>query len=1001
MEYRILGPLAVVRDGQELALGGLRQRAVLAVLLLASDRAVDADRLIEQVWGDDAPPKPLASLRSYITNLRRLIGDDVLIREGNGYRIDVSDAVVDAREFARLVAAGRAALDAGDPARAREMFAEALASWRGAPLSDFRDHHFAMSDIHRLDAARTDAAEWFYEAALDLGDSAALVAGLEAEVATNPLREKFWWQLMLALYRAGRRTDALRAYERITHELENELGVTPGTPLERLATDIRNQSAALDWAPSQRDVANAAERRVGGLVGRAVEVRRLRASLGAAIEGHGGVVVVSGDSGIGKTALTQHVASLASQRGMATVWAGHAAEVHRPPSWAWAHAVRQLAGQLPTGSTGPLHATLPEWWNVAAEDANVLQGNRFDVLDATVAALAELAAKRPALIVLDDLQRADRFTLDVLEFLAASGRLLPLLIVATWQDSAADGSLDQRAIDRLRSRTDVEFIKLRGLNIDDTEALIGELHGAAPRSEFVASVHARTGGNPFFIRELVHLLIDAEDEGAAADVPEAVSGVIRTRLTRLPAPNRHVLHVAAVLGTEFAIGRLAAILDTTPASTVDALRPALRIGLLATVRHQPEMLRFSHGLVRDAVAAELTGSDRARCHADIARSFARQRGDVASQDAIDGAEHAWRADSELAPGSALELLDRARADAWSRSAYREVAELDRRALAVCGRLPAASARFEREVDLQLQLASVEAVVNGQSSANVLASMKNSTGSGLDAVQSTAAVAMGCLEACGTGRYHEATVLSDSLVEFFELTADPIAGAAGYYIRALTEFMRGNLDEATASVRTLQANVPPVNRELFGALASFEVLAFGVAAHAAGLRGDLDDAHQILAAGIAAGSRCDDAFGVAVLRTADIQLSAMLGSVDGLYERADAVVRELTELGIDQFIGGARVIRAWAQAVGPDAVDTVDELHGALELHGRGGRRIFTPLYLALLSDATAAHRDVVAAQEVLARAEAVSTATGERVWNAALSSRRLRLAARATASART
>jgi hypothetical protein len=221
---------------------------------------------------------------------------------------------------------------------------------------------------------------------------------------------------------------------------------------------------------------------------------------------------------------------------------------------------------------------------------------------------------------------------------------------------------------------------------------------------------------------------------------------------------------------------------------------------------------------------EITGVGRAQLHADIARAHAAESDDVASQDAIEGAEHAWKAGSELDPHTALRLLDRARADAWARSAYRDVAELDRRALDVCTRLPSGTDRFCLEADLQLQLASVEAVISGQSSAKVLRDLRDSSKIGPDAFQLTTAVAMGCLEACGTGRYYDATVLSDSLVEFFDTTGDPIAGAAGYYIRALTEFMRGKVDLTIASVSTLRSSVPCVDWETYGALASFEVLA---------------------------------------------------------------------------------------------------------------------------------------------------------------------------------
>jgi hypothetical protein len=254
--------------------------------------------------------------------------------------------------------------------------------------------------------------------------------------------------------------------------------------------------------------------------------------------------------------------------------------------------------------------------------------------------------------------------------------------------------------------------------------------------------------------------------------------------------------------------------------------------------------------------------------------------------------------------------------------------------------------------------------------------------------------MGCLEACGTGRYHDASVLSDSLIDFFVATGDPIAGSAGYYIRALTEFMRGRLDASLGSLATLLGEVPTIDWEQYGALASFQVLAYGVAGHARGLMGDVDGARTALSAGMGLGADRKDAFGAVVVRTAEIQLASMIGDAEGLAERADEVVEELTTLGIDQFIGGARVIRGWARATGNHGTDTVDEMRAALDLHSQGGRRIFSPLYLGLLCDAEAAHRDVGSAQATLARAETLASATGERVWDAQLSARRLRLSAR-------
>jgi hypothetical protein len=211
-------------------------------------------------------------------------------------------------------------------------------------------------------------------------------------------------------------------------------------------------------------------------------------------------------------------------------------------------------------------------------------------------------------------------------------------------------------------------------------------------------------------------------------------------------------------------------------------------------------------------------------------------------------------------------------------------------------------------------------------------------------------------------------------------------------------MQGKLDLAVASVHEMRSAVPPVDVKSYGALASFEVLPYAVEAHSHALRGDMVAARKALARGIALGTERDDAFGTAVLRVADVQMSAMTGDPDAVAPRAADVVTLLTELGIEQFIGGARLIHGWALAVGPDCRDTVDDMHAAMTLHGQGGRRIFSPLYYGLLSDACATHREIADARVCLTNAEQMAAATGEHVWDAQLSARRLRLVARAVSS---
>src|SRR6202165_1006269 len=158
----LLGPMAVMRDNEALPLGGLRQRGVLAALLLAANRTVDTEKLIELVWDESPPPKPIASLRAYIANLRRILGGEQigrLITDANGYHLSLGADRLDTREVESLVSDGRRLRDAGDAARAGRVLQRSLKLWRGVPLADFRDQPFVDHEVHRLEGVRGGGVE--------------------------------------------------------------------------------------------------------------------------------------------------------------------------------------------------------------------------------------------------------------------------------------------------------------------------------------------------------------------------------------------------------------------------------------------------------------------------------------------------------------------------------------------------------------------------------------------------------------------------------------------------------------------------------------------------------------------------------------------------------------------------------------------------------------------------------------------------------------------------
>jgi YVTN family beta-propeller protein len=266
-DFGILGPLQVWRAGCAVPLGGPRQRAVLALLLLEANRVVSMDRLAEDVWGGHPPEGWATTLQTYVFHLRRALepgrgrgaAGDVLVTRDRGYLLRVDRDQLDAARFADGLAAGRAALEAGRCAEAAQTLRQALDLWRGGVLADLADYAFTRPEAARLEELRLAAVEARIDADLALGRHDALTAELDALAAEHPLRERLHGQLMLALYRCGRQADALAAYRRVRDLLADELGIDPGEPLQRLHASVLAHDPALDWRPGSQTLIPAAD----------------------------------------------------------------------------------------------------------------------------------------------------------------------------------------------------------------------------------------------------------------------------------------------------------------------------------------------------------------------------------------------------------------------------------------------------------------------------------------------------------------------------------------------------------------------------------------------------------------------------------------------------------------------------------------------------------------------------------------------------------------------
>jgi DNA-binding SARP family transcriptional activator/ABC-type branched-subunit amino acid transport system substrate-binding protein len=247
LDFRILGPLEVWRDGKRIALGGVRQRAVLALLLLHANEVVSVDTLVDELWGEDPPADAPAAVQAHVSRVRKVLEPPrTLVTTPPGYKLEVAPQDFDLLRFQELAGRGRRLFAAGDGEQAAASLREALACWRGRPLADLAAEAFAQGPIRALEEFRLDAVAARIDADLACGRHAELIPELADLVRREPLQERLRGQLMLALYRSGRQADALAAYADGRAMLVEQLGLEPGRELRELQAAILRQDRALD-----------------------------------------------------------------------------------------------------------------------------------------------------------------------------------------------------------------------------------------------------------------------------------------------------------------------------------------------------------------------------------------------------------------------------------------------------------------------------------------------------------------------------------------------------------------------------------------------------------------------------------------------------------------------------------------------------------------------------------------------------------------------------------
>jgi DNA-binding SARP family transcriptional activator len=653
MEFLILGPLEASDDGRKLPLGGAKQRALLALLLLHANEVVPSDRLIDELWAGARPPNAAKSLTVAVSRLRKTLEsrhsaseqNSLLVTRAPGYELRLAPGQLDLNRFERLLAEARTATD---PATAAETLQTALALWRGPPLADLAYESFAQAHIARLEELRLAALEERLRADLELGRHADLVGELESLVAEYPLRERFHGQLMLALYRSGRQAEALEAYRAARLRLTEELGIEPSRELRELQEAILRQETALDL----RAAAAAADAHSSGVfVGREAQLAELVSGLDDAFGGRGRLILLAGEPGIGKSRLAEELAAHARARG-GRVLIGRCWEAGGAPSyWPWTQALRAytreaapeaLRAQLGTGAPDLAQIVpelrerfpdLPPSADLSPPSPFEPEGARFRLFEAVAEFLRRAGEQRPLVLVFDDLHAADEPSLLLFRFLARElGATRMLVLGAYRQVDPLPGEPLVEMIAEVGREPVTRCLSLGGLSEPEVGEYLELTASEIASAELMAALHGQTEGNPLFVGEIVRLLSleAAESEspvGPRLAIPQSVRHVIARRLSHLSQDSNRLLVLASVLGREFPFDVLARLGDVSEEQLLELLDEAIAARVISDVPGSPGRLRFEHVLIRDTLYEGLTSARRLRLHERVVAALEQLDGE--------------------------------------------------------------------------------------------------------------------------------------------------------------------------------------------------------------------------------------------------------------------------------------------------------------------------------------------------------------------------------------
>ncbi|WP_433794808.1 BTAD domain-containing putative transcriptional regulator [Actinoplanes sp. CA-252034] len=608
-DIRLLDTPHVTLTGREVALGPARRQAVFAALVLNSGRAVPRAELIAAVWGEDPPSSAMGNLYTYVSALRSVLepgrdrwsSNTVLTSRGGAYRLHVQPEEVDVHRFERARERSRSFRASGDARGELAALEAALAEWQGGePLAGVPGPH-AEDQRVRLGELYLASAERHAELMLGFGRAAEVVDRLLPLAARHPTRESLHAVTMLALAAGDRVDEAIALYTDLRDRLATESGTEPGAAVIRIHAQLAGDAAR----PSRPR--SPVPPRHPGFRGRIATVSRLRQAVAALADGgRGGSLWISGEAGIGKSALLaeglRDVVTTEVQVGWGV---GDEPDQGAPLSLLPEFLPRETANDL----LAPLYA------------AHGMMPPTMAVIDAVKAFVVVRCAESPVLLVLDDMQWADDTSLLVWHALHELTDRLPLLLVSASRPLPTGHEM--RLLRRLLPRNGTTLIDLGPLDDPTATELVrcwtlrADIEPGAVRSMVAAA-----GGNPFYLRHLV--ITERQRLSANTPTPELIEAVHR-HLRPLTDDTRQLLHAVAFLGNNHRIADLAAVTGKPLPALVPFVEQAMIAGVLV---EDGDRVRFRHPVVRQVLRGAIPTALRVTMHRQFAQRIAEAGGDL-------------------------------------------------------------------------------------------------------------------------------------------------------------------------------------------------------------------------------------------------------------------------------------------------------------------------------------------------------------------------------------